>query len=274
MRVIDAQIHLWARETSNRRWPEYGRSYAHGQELLAEQVISRMDEAGVDAAILVPPSWEGDRNDVCLDAAIRYPDRFAVMGRFPIEVATERDQLETWRQQTGMLGVRLTFHNRFQKAWLRDGTADWFWSEAERLQIPLMLFVPDSLDEIAGIAKRFPGLKLILDHLALFGTYDDQLIPQLDPTLALARFPNIAVKSSCMPNLVSEDYPFPTLVEAIQRVVGVFGPERTFWGSDVSRLRCSWRESRALFTDECSFLSSGDLEWIMGRGIREWLRWE
>ena len=89
MRVIDAQIHLWSRETSERRWPEYGRSYAHGHELLAGEAIVRMDEAGVDGAILVPPSWEGDRNDVCLDAALRFPDRFAVMGRFPIEVVSK-----------------------------------------------------------------------------------------------------------------------------------------------------------------------------------------
>ena len=274
MRVIDAQIHLWARETSDRPWPEYGRSYAHGKELLADEAISRMDEAGVDAAILVPPSWEGDRNDVCLHAARRHPQRFAVMGRFPIEAVSARDQLETWREQTGMLGVRLTFHNPFQKAWLHDGTADWFWSAAERLQIPLMLFAPDCLVEIGRIAERFPELKLILDHLALYGSYDDDLIPQLGPTLALARFPNIAVKASCMPNLVSEEYPFPTLISAIHRIVDVYGPQRTFWGSDVSRLRCSWYECRTLFTQECNFVDSDDLEWIMGRGIQEWLRWE
>ena len=273
MRVIDAQIHLWARETSERSWPEYGRSYAHGQELLAEEAITRMDQAGVDAAILVPPSWEGDRNDVCLDAALRFPDRFAVMGRFPIEVVSERDRLETWHEQAGMLGIRLTFHNRFQKAWLHDGTADWFWAAAERLRIPLMLFVPDSLVEIGRIAERFPDLKLVLDHLALFGRYDDQLMAKLGPTLALARFPNIAVKASCMPNLVSEEYPFPTLLAAIHSVVDVYGPDRTFWGSDVSRLECSWRECRTLFTEECHFLGSDDLEWIMGRGIQEWLRW-
>ena len=274
MRVIDAQIHLWARETSERRWPEYGRSYAHGQELLAEEAITRMDEAGVDAAILVPPSWEGDRNDVCLDAALRFPDRFAVMGRFPVEVVAERDRLETWREQAGMLGIRLTFHHRFQKAWLRDGTVDWFWGAAERLRIPLMLFVPDSLVEIGRVAERFPELRLILDHLALFGRYDEHLMAKLSPTLELARFPNIAVKASCMPNLVSEQYPFPSLLPVIQKVVGAYGPDRTFWGSDVSRLECSWRECRSLFTEKCSFLRSDDLEWIMGRGIQEWLHWK
>ena len=103
--------------------------------------------------------------------------------------------------------------------------------------------------------------------------YDDQLMAKLGPTLALARFPNIAVKASCMPNLVSEEYPFPTLLAAIHSVVDVYGPDRTFWGSDVSRLECSWRECRTLFTEECHFLGSDDLEWIMGRGIQEWLRW-
>ncbi|GIT39658.1 MAG: hypothetical protein Ct9H300mP8_08540 [Gammaproteobacteria bacterium] len=67
------------------------------QELLAEEAITRMDEAGVDAAILVPPSWEGDRNDVCLDAALRFPDRFAVMGRFP----SKRSPNETGSKRGG-----------------------------------------------------------------------------------------------------------------------------------------------------------------------------
>ncbi len=33
-----------------------------------------MGKAGVDRAILVPPSWEGDRNDVALEAAQAHPD--------------------------------------------------------------------------------------------------------------------------------------------------------------------------------------------------------
>ena len=43
-----------------------------------------MDEAGVDRVVIVPPSWPGDRNDYGLEAARRYPDRFAVMGRIPL----------------------------------------------------------------------------------------------------------------------------------------------------------------------------------------------
>jgi hypothetical protein len=41
----------------------------------AEALLLQMDLAGVHRAVLVPPSWEGDRNDLALAAAETYPDR-------------------------------------------------------------------------------------------------------------------------------------------------------------------------------------------------------
>ena len=77
-----------------------------------------------------------------------------------------------------------------------------------------------------------------------------------------------------MPSLVNEPYPYPTLQRAIQQVVEAFGPKRTFWGSDVSRLPCPYIENVHLFAEECAFLSDEDLDWIMGRAIAEWLEWK
>jgi L-fuconolactonase len=39
-----------------------------------------------DRAVIVPPGWPGDRNDYGIEAAKRYPNRFAVMGRGTIAV--------------------------------------------------------------------------------------------------------------------------------------------------------------------------------------------
>ena len=271
--VIDAQIHLWERDSPDRPWLAHARAYAHGEELTAEQALAHMDGAGVHRAVLVPPSWVGDRNDTCLDAARAYPDRFAIVGRFPIEDPAQREKLANWRETPGMLGVRLTFRNEVQRPWLTDGTADWFWREAERIGIPVMVFVPGSLPAVAVIAERHPGLRLIIDHLALFDVRDDAIFEQLPDVLDLARFPNVAAKASCMPSLVTEPYPFPTLQRAIREVVEAFGPKRTFWGSDVSRLTCSYADNMRLFTEACPFLSDEDLDWIMGGAIAEWLKW-
>ena len=46
-----------------------------------------------------------------------------------------------------------------------------------------------------------------------------------------------------------------------------------FWGSDLSRLPCSYRECVTMFTEEMPWLKAGDLEWIMGRGVCAWLGW-
>ncbi len=36
---------------------------------------------------------------------------------------------------------------------------------------------------------------------------------------------------------------------------------------------CSYRQVVTHFTEELDFLSAADLEWIMGRGLVECLRW-
>lgn len=55
---------------------------------------------------------------------------------------------------------------------------------------------------------------------------------------------------------------------------GVDRAERMFWGSDLSRLRGPYRECVTMFTEEMPWLSARDLEWIMGRGICEWVEWK
>ena len=65
--IIDAQVHLWKQQTADRPWPEDGANRAHlPYALTYEKMLMTMDEAGVDRAVIVPPSWEGDRNDYAL----------------------------------------------------------------------------------------------------------------------------------------------------------------------------------------------------------------
>lgn len=62
----------------------------------------------------------------------------------------------------------------------------------------------------------------------------------------------------------------------LKRVIDAFGPRRSFWGTDLSRIldTCTYRQAVTHFTEELDFLSPADLEWIMGRGLRETLRWD
>jgi predicted TIM-barrel fold metal-dependent hydrolase len=112
--IVDAQVHLWLAHTPERPWPPDGIGQAHiPRPFLTEELLVRMDEAGVDRVVIVPPSWEGFRNEYALEAAKKWPHRFAVMGRLRLDDPASREKLATWKEQPGMLGVRHTF-NRLQ----------------------------------------------------------------------------------------------------------------------------------------------------------------
>lgn len=276
MKIIDSQVHIWAANTPERPWAPGMERRAHLPEPLDhEKLLGWMDEAGVDAAVLVPPSLEGNRNDLALAAAQKFPHRFAVMGRIALE-RPDRAALKVWKQHSGMLGVRLTFHRPDTWSALTDGTADWFWPAVEEFGIPVMLHAPERLPVLAGIAERHRGLRLIVDHMGFAReTMDDETLAGADRLTALARLPNVFVKVSALPCYSTQPYPFRNLHEPLRRIIQAFGPRRCFWGSDLSRMleHCSYRQGVTHFTDELDFLSPEDLEWIMGRGIAECLGW-
>lgn len=279
MFIADAQVHIWAADSPERPWPPIThptQSRAHKPEpITAEDMLREMNAAGVTRAVIAPPVWEGVRNDVALAAARDYPDRFAVMGRVDLNVPASRNLIANWRAQPGMLGLRYAFHRPLIRPLLVEGKVDWLFSEAEKAGVPIMLFAAQTdLHFVDAIAVRHPQLKLVVDHFALTKGKDDEAFRDFDLLLALAKRANIAVKASCLPHYTTDRYPFRRLHGYVQRALDAFGVKRVFWGSDISRLPCSYRECVTMFTEEMPFLSAGDLEWIMGRGLCEWIDWK
>jgi L-fuconolactonase len=275
MIIIDSQVHIWAPETPEKPYAKGDASTPHRPVPLGhEELLREMDAAGVQRCVLVPPTWEGDRNDTSLDAARLHPNRFAVMGRLTINKAESRALMPTWKDQPHMLGIRVAFHQGQPKVWLEDGTADWFWDAAERYDVPVMAFAPHAVPRLREIAERRPGLRLIIDHMGLSSALKGKSLDgAVDHLLKVAPLKNVAVKVSALPCYVAEPYPFPSLHPLIRRVVEAFGPRRCFWGTDLSHLPCPYKQVVTLFTEELDFLSETDKEWIMGRGIAAWLNW-
>jgi len=159
--IVDSQVHIWTADTPERPWPPGQAGRAHQPlPLTAENLLEKMDAAGVARAVLVPPSWEGDRNDVVLAAAHRYPERFAVMGRMSLQTPKSRDAFLPLTRTKGMLGLRFTFHTPEQRKLLTGGSADWLWPVAASAGVPLMVHPPHSLHLIDVVAARYPNLSL------------------------------------------------------------------------------------------------------------------
>jgi predicted TIM-barrel fold metal-dependent hydrolase len=283
--IVDSQIHLWPANTPERPWVRGAAPPQLPEPFTIERVVPMLDEAGVDRVVIVPPTLEGERLDYAQEAVKRYPGRFAIMARIPLDKPERAQSLPTLRDQLGVLGVRFNFVGR-QAAWLTDGTADWFWPAAEKAGLPVMFLTAGQTPLFARIAEQYPKLTLILDHMGIgaslrprpdsSGVVTNNLVPEaIAQTAALAKYQNVSVKLSSVPLISTESYPFRDTIPHIHRLFDAFGPQRCHWGTDVTNsfARATYRQRVTQFTEELPFLSEDDKDWIMGRSILARLRW-
>ena len=275
MLIVDAQVHIWGADTPERPWPPGNAHRAHRPlPFSKDDLLAEMAAAGVDRAVIVPPSWEGDRNDLALAAAQAHPDKFAVMGRPPLDKPNPH-ALDRWREQRGMLGIRVTTAGAGARQLFTDPEGDWLWQAAERAGLPAMVSVPGLLPAIGRLAERHPGMRFVIDHLALVrDAKDEAAFGDLADLLAVARHPNVAAKASALPRYSSEPYPYRRLHPFLKQVFDAFGPNRFFWGTDMTGIPCTYRQAVTLFTEELPWLVGGDRDLVMGRALCDWLGWK
>src|SRR4029077_4255850 len=155
MLIVDAQVHIWS------AGPPTNPSHRQVNAYSAEECIRDMDAAGVSACLLHPPGWDPNSGAISEAAAAKYPDRFAILGNFPLDKPESRGLIDGWKKRPGMLGLSFVFLQPHQKTWPTDGTLDWRGPAAERAGLPLALLAGGFLPKLADVAQKHPGLKLI-----------------------------------------------------------------------------------------------------------------
>ena len=273
MLIIDSQIHIW----------QNGKMSSHHRQIPTysiEDALAEMASAGVDGAVIHPPSSLGEAVNVyAVEAVRRHPDKFCILGHMDLESPDREHVIAHWRERTGMLGFRFTFNQPHQQAWWSDGSLDWFWTACEKADLRIGLLASGAnMAALAKIAGQHPGLKLHIDHIGRGGggkgVADDAVFADLKNMLALAKFPNIAVKLSGAPSYSSQPYPYKNIHGYLHQIVEAFGPERCFWGTDITRMPCSYRQCVTMYTEEMPWLKGRDLELVMGEAVVNWLGWK
>jgi predicted TIM-barrel fold metal-dependent hydrolase len=272
MLIVDSQIHIW----------ENSKMSAHHRQIPTysmDDALKEMAEAGVDAAVLHPPSTLGEAmNALSVEAVKAHPDKFCILGNFDLTAPNRLDIVKNWRSRPGMLGFRFTFNQPQQQAWWTDGSLDWFWAACEKEGLPVGLLAGGHMAALGTIADRHPALKLHIDHHGRGGGggagTDDAAFANLGEMLALAKYPNVAVKLSGAPSYSSQPYPYRNIHQYIRRIFDAFGPTRCFWGTDITRMPCSYRQCVTMFTDELPWLTGSDRDLVMGRAVCDWIGWK
>ena len=274
MLIVDSQIHIW----KNGKMSPHHRQDA---TFSYDEALAEMKAAGVDCAVIHPPGSLGEAvNAYAIEAVSKHPDKFCILGHFDLRSPDRESIVAHWRERSpGMLGFRYSFGEPHQKTWLTDGSLDWFWKACEKADLRVGLLVTGNTIPVFGkIAERHPGLRMHIDHIGRGGgraaVKDDAAYADLGEMLALAKLPNVAVKLSGAPSTSTQTYPYRNIHGYLKQIVDAFGPDRCFWGTDLTRMPISYRQCVTMFTEEMPWLKGRDLERVMGGAIVDWLGWK
>lgn len=287
--VLDAQVHVWEPHHPDRPWAntpvpaqlETAAPFFAGTNVVtADQMIAMMDEIGVSGAILVNSTRHyGTDNSYALEAAARRPDRFRVVVRVDASSRQLRAETTGAADDPLVVGVRVMTLNEADRVLFREGGFDEVFAAAEDAGIPLCIYPAETLPLIARAAQKFPDLRIVVDHLGLlqrpmvapgsdmWGSFPD--------LLALAQYPNVAVKLSSVPALSWQPYPYPDVWPNVRRVLDAFGVERVMWGSDYTRVVEMLTYGQSLgWLIEQGELSGDELAALLGGTLRAVFGWQ
>ena len=232
-----------------------------------EELIVAMDEGGVDKAAIVHSSTTyGFNNDYVAAAVAAHPQR--VTGVFSVNV-TEPDAPERMRYWygKGLTGMRIYARgSTIKEAWLAldDPNVMPAWECASELGISVatnMHGTGPGLEQIKTIAKRFPKVRLVIDHLGRPPVDDGPPYEAAKDYYTLADLPNVYLKftPSALKSIIKGKADTDTLMP---KLVGVFGANRIAWGSNYPASPGSMSDIVAASRKALRTVSEADQSWI------------
>lgn len=238
--VIDTHMHVWSGDI--KRWP-FNHPYSPDFKskttaATGEILIEEMDRFGVTHCILVQTIFHGWDNTYTAYCLKKYPGRFKAHGLINPTDPQVAEKLEFWMKEHQFSGMRFSpiyyvKGNHGGDDWLTSQAHHRVWKKAADLGAVFNFFIhTDQLPRLATMIQRYPQVSTVIDHMSQIDLGVDDPLPALKKLLALARYPNVAVKISDLTSVSkSGKYPFPDAYPWVKRVYDAFGPDRLLWGT-------------------------------------------
>jgi len=275
MPLIDAQVHVYERNHPGRPWVG---SLAGPPEVTGDDMVAAMDAVGVDGAILVSiyAMYRHDASYALLVHAA-HPGRFALVKPVdPADPAVE-ETVADWAATPGAVAVRVMMYEGVPHD-PADPGLNRVLAAAARHGLPVNLLAYHRLEQVAGLAARNPGTRIVVDHLGLPQPYAPPAPPEpwadLPKLLALAPHPNVAVKITGAGTLSHRPFPYEDIRAPVGRILDAFGLDRCMWGTDWTRAVNLLTYGQGVEAFRAGdWLSPSDREALMGGTVRRIYGW-
>ena len=283
MDIVDAQVHIGP-----------GR---------IEEALAAMNALGI-RSVLIDEYWFGRKpgdpgylvggafrptQPTAELAAMLHPDRFSYLVRVDRNDRDVASVIRMVRDAPYARALRITPSMQPSEAKaFAAGEYDALFAAACDSGVPLFVFAPGQTQDLVQYARKFPSLRIIIDHCGLLsnsmlraigsGTGPLSAEAQLtafDKVLTLADLPNVALKWAHAPAMFEmRGYPGEGLRPILRKALDRFGANRIMWASDASANQSGESWAELLFgVIGNPDISQAERDAVLGGTVRSWLEW-
>ena len=229
--LIDAHMHLWSLGRLDYDWltPALPLLY---RDFDIEDYRHAARELPLDGCVLVQASASEAETDWLLDLAARHTEILGVVGWFDPTAPCGANKLRA-RREAGMVGVRPMLQDWPNAAEILALACV---KGMELLEASGLVFEalvrPHQLGVIVELAKRHPGLTIVLDHGGKPDIRSSAWQPWADDVAALADQANVRCKLSGLATEAESGATTDCFRPYAQQLSKCFCDDRLLWGSD------------------------------------------
>jgi L-fuconolactonase len=271
--LIDTHQHLWVMSERAYSWiePAYGPLY---DDFTPERLAPEIPASGVTGSVLVQAADTYDDTFYMLDVAEHSDFVQGVVGWVPFERPNEsRTALEILAKNKYFKGVRNLSHDysnpkyESDDAWItRPAVLETLaYVEKMGLSFDYVSVKPEHTKNIVTLAKKFPKLKIVVDHFAKPPIAAKEMEPWASSMTEIAAFPNVYAKLSGL-NTASDlaNWTVADWQPYVDFMVKTYGAARVMMGGDwpVIVLGNTYVEVWKAQVEVISGYSDEDQDWI------------
>lgn len=264
--VIDAHLHVWRAAPDH---PDPSATIVSPYSDVPVEVLRQyMGEYGVEKAVLVQPLYPGEDNSYVADCAAAAPSHLVAVCYVDPRREGAAETLRYWVKERGCRGLRLRPNVPGEEVTFGQVSSHPVWKVAQEMGIAINLLMRmEHIPAVTAVVERFPGVPILIDHMASPDSTSGTKDPGFKDLLNLSRFPQVSVKVSGYYYHSHEGWPYRDCHALFRALYDAYGPDRLIWGSDFPHvlLKSSYASILALQERYYTYLSSADLAAIMGR---------
>jgi len=232
MMRIDAHHHVWTLARADYGWltPELAPIY---RDFGLADLAPHLAAAGIEGTILVQAAPTEAETAFMLDIAKGSELVRGVVGWIDFDADDAVARIDAIAARELLVGLRPMVQDIADDDWLlRPALTAQCEAMARHDLVFDALVLSRHLPRLVQVVDRHPDLQFVLDHFAKPNLASGDITAWKDDVTRLATRANVVCKLSGLVTEAAPNWKVDDLREAVEHVLGCFGPQRMLWGSD------------------------------------------